>query len=284
MSNELLTLWDQTQPSVIFVTHDLEEAIALADQVVVMTAAPGTVKASSTSTCPGRAARCRRSGSASGSPSCTTRSGSRCVTRWSGPTRAPPRRPLRRRRPAGERGGTVMTTPRKLWVLVAQVAVLIIVFGGWQLLTSLKIVDPFFFGQPAGSCRQPGTGHSTALTSVDLAADLDHDGGSHPRVPDRGGLRHRRRRAARAGTVPVRLLSPYIKAVNALPRIVLGALFVIILGLGMSSKLVLAAFLVFFVSSSTPTRASRVTKLRQQRAILGARACRWSATWSSRRR
>jgi len=45
MSNELLTLWDQTQPSVIFVTHDLEEAIALADRVVVMTAAPGTVKA-----------------------------------------------------------------------------------------------------------------------------------------------------------------------------------------------------------------------------------------------
>jgi sulfonate transport system ATP-binding protein len=45
MSNELLALWEQTRPSVIFVTHDLEEAIALADQVVVMTAGPGTVKA-----------------------------------------------------------------------------------------------------------------------------------------------------------------------------------------------------------------------------------------------
>jgi NitT/TauT family transport system ATP-binding protein len=45
MSNELLGLWEQTRPSVIFVTHDLEEAIALADQVVVMTAGPGTVKA-----------------------------------------------------------------------------------------------------------------------------------------------------------------------------------------------------------------------------------------------
>ena len=45
MSNELLTLWDQSKPSVIFVTHDLEEAIALADRVVVMTAGPGTVKA-----------------------------------------------------------------------------------------------------------------------------------------------------------------------------------------------------------------------------------------------
>ncbi len=44
MSNELLALWEQTRPSVIFVTHDLEEAVALADRVVVMTAGPGTVK------------------------------------------------------------------------------------------------------------------------------------------------------------------------------------------------------------------------------------------------
>lgn len=45
MSNELLTLWEQNRPSVMFVTHDLEEAIALADRVVVITAGPGTVKA-----------------------------------------------------------------------------------------------------------------------------------------------------------------------------------------------------------------------------------------------
>jgi NitT/TauT family transport system ATP-binding protein len=44
MSNELLALWEQTRPSVIFVTHDLEEAIALSDRVVVMTAGPGTIK------------------------------------------------------------------------------------------------------------------------------------------------------------------------------------------------------------------------------------------------
>jgi NitT/TauT family transport system ATP-binding protein len=45
MSDELLALWDLTRPTVVFITHDLEEAIALADKVVVMTAAPGTVKA-----------------------------------------------------------------------------------------------------------------------------------------------------------------------------------------------------------------------------------------------
>src|SRR6478735_9956993 len=44
MSDELLGLWDQTRPAVIFVTHDLEEAIALADKVVVLTAGPATVK------------------------------------------------------------------------------------------------------------------------------------------------------------------------------------------------------------------------------------------------
>ncbi|WP_235748141.1 ABC transporter ATP-binding protein [Nocardia coffeae] len=48
MSNELLQLWEQTRPTVLFITHDLEEAIALADVVVVMTARPGTVKASFT--------------------------------------------------------------------------------------------------------------------------------------------------------------------------------------------------------------------------------------------
>jgi NitT/TauT family transport system ATP-binding protein len=46
MSTELLALWDLTRPSVVFVTHDLEEAIALADKVVVLTAGPAaTVKA-----------------------------------------------------------------------------------------------------------------------------------------------------------------------------------------------------------------------------------------------
>ncbi|WP_265445595.1 ABC transporter ATP-binding protein [Flexivirga meconopsidis] len=44
MQNELLDLWSGTGTAVIFVTHDLEEAIALADRVVVMTASPARIK------------------------------------------------------------------------------------------------------------------------------------------------------------------------------------------------------------------------------------------------
>jgi NitT/TauT family transport system ATP-binding protein len=46
MENELLELWRENRKTVLFVTHDLEEAIALADRVVVLTANPGRVKMS----------------------------------------------------------------------------------------------------------------------------------------------------------------------------------------------------------------------------------------------
>jgi NitT/TauT family transport system ATP-binding protein len=46
MQDELLRLWSGTGAAVVFVTHDLEESVALAARVVVMTSSPATVKAS----------------------------------------------------------------------------------------------------------------------------------------------------------------------------------------------------------------------------------------------
>jgi NitT/TauT family transport system ATP-binding protein len=46
MQTELLGLWEQMRPSVLFITHDLDEAVALADRVLVMTSSPGTIKES----------------------------------------------------------------------------------------------------------------------------------------------------------------------------------------------------------------------------------------------
>ena len=43
MQSDLLAAWQQTQKTVIFVTHDLEEAIFLSDRVIVMSARPGRI-------------------------------------------------------------------------------------------------------------------------------------------------------------------------------------------------------------------------------------------------
>jgi NitT/TauT family transport system ATP-binding protein len=42
MENELLELWSRDRKSVLFVTHDLEEAISLSDRVIVLSAGPGS--------------------------------------------------------------------------------------------------------------------------------------------------------------------------------------------------------------------------------------------------
>lgn len=52
MENELLELWNEERPTVLFVTHDLEEAIGLADRVIVFTAGPGRVKSDYTISLP----------------------------------------------------------------------------------------------------------------------------------------------------------------------------------------------------------------------------------------
>jgi NitT/TauT family transport system ATP-binding protein len=44
VGRQFLNIWQQLRKSVIFVTHDLEEAIALSDRVVVMTSRPGRIK------------------------------------------------------------------------------------------------------------------------------------------------------------------------------------------------------------------------------------------------
>jgi len=42
MENELLELWSADRKSVVFITHDLEEAISLSDRVVVLSAGPAS--------------------------------------------------------------------------------------------------------------------------------------------------------------------------------------------------------------------------------------------------
>ena len=44
MQDELQQIWQQTRKTVLFVTHGIDEAIYLADRIVIMTAGPGEIK------------------------------------------------------------------------------------------------------------------------------------------------------------------------------------------------------------------------------------------------
>lgn len=137
---------------------------------------------------------------------------------------------------------------RRALVWLARALTLFVVLGGWELFANLKIVDPFFFGQPSGIYNQlvKWVQHGTAYGSIWLQiwvtvkeALLGFVYGVAAGVVF-GVL---------LGQVPflADVLGPYIKVINALPRIVLGSIFLVWLGLGTTSKVVLAAVLVFFV-------------------------------------
>ena len=45
LAGELMSLWERMRKTVVFITHGIEEAVTLADRVIVLSAHPGTVKA-----------------------------------------------------------------------------------------------------------------------------------------------------------------------------------------------------------------------------------------------
>jgi ABC-type nitrate/sulfonate/bicarbonate transport system ATPase subunit len=45
MQELLLAVWEETQKTILFVTHDVDEAVFMGDTIYVMTARPGSIKA-----------------------------------------------------------------------------------------------------------------------------------------------------------------------------------------------------------------------------------------------
>ena len=138
---------------------------------------------------------------------------------------------------------------RRRWVVnVLRVLILVLLIGGWELTTRVGIVDPFFWGRPSGILAQLVTwvtqGTAQGPLWEQIAATLEETvlGFLIGVVLGVffGVLLGRNQSLAD-------VLSPYIKVGNAIPRIVLGSIFVIALGLGMQSKVALAAVMVFFI-------------------------------------
>ncbi|WP_216895831.1 ABC transporter permease [Nocardia alni] len=137
---------------------------------------------------------------------------------------------------------------RRLWVNLSRLAVFVVVIGGWQLLTGANVIDPFFFGRPSGIVStlidwvEHGTQYGSVWSQIWVTMKEGLLGFAYGTVAGivAGIL---------LGQIPflADVAGPYIKVLNAMPRIVLGSIFVVWLGLGTASKVMLAAVLVFFV-------------------------------------
>ncbi|GAB2990735.1 ABC transporter permease [Nocardioides montaniterrae] len=144
---------------------------------------------------------------------------------------------------------------RKSLVWAGRIAFAVIFLGGWELLSgitpkgwSAPIIDPFFYSRPSDIAHRTielfrdGTSYGSfwfdILTTMKeavygfgigtvLGVVLGVLLGQSAYLAD--------------------VLGPYIKMINAIPRIVLGAIFVVAMGVGTAPKVALAAVLVFFI-------------------------------------
>jgi len=150
--------------------------------------------------------------------------------------------------PALDTSARQQNVRRRVLVYAARLLTLVLFVGGWQLLTATKVIDPFFFGQPSGivSRLRDWVEHGTAYGSLWLQIWITmREALQGFAIGVAGGVVF----GVLLGQVRflADVLGPYIKAMNAVPRIVLGSIFVVWLGLGSASKVMLAAVLVFFV-------------------------------------
>ena len=133
-------------------------------------------------------------------------------------------------------------------VTVLRVVVLVVIIGGWEGAVLFDWLDPFFFGQPSGIAGRmfdwftEGTAIGSIWEQIWVTmyeATLGFLIGAALGVVFGIALGRNRLLAD--------VFSIYIKVGNSIPRVVLGSIFIVSLGLGIWSKVALAVVMVFFV-------------------------------------
>jgi NitT/TauT family transport system permease protein len=135
-----------------------------------------------------------------------------------------------------------MRTPRRDLLAPAAVGAGLVV--GWQLLVDLGVLDPFFFSRPSAIAARVQGWLASGLVYGHLAVTL---------TEACYGLVMGAVLGVSAGFVLAltpalaRVLNPYVRMLNAMPRVVLAPIFMLWFGLGIWSKVAFAVTLVFFV-------------------------------------
>ncbi len=237
----LLSLCQESQRSVVFVTHDLSEAVAVADRVVVMSSRPGRIVADVPVDLP----RPRSIRALQKNPRFTscTRSFGATSNRVGVRMKADASRSAR---PSGGLHGGA------LWL--AHAVFLTLALGTWEYASTRGWLSATFFGQPSGIARflwddvadgKLWTDLGWTLAGTVIAFTLG--AGSAIGV----GLAFVRFPALE------RFVEPYFSAMNVMPRIALAPLFILWFGLGLGSKVAIGFSLAFFIVLSATVAGVR---------------------------
>src|SRR6266700_1720613 len=131
-------------------------------------------------------------------------------------------------------------------VLALRLAVLVFLVGGWELGVRFGLIDPFFFGQPSGIVTklidwfENGTSIGPLWKQIWVTI---YEAGAGFLIGAVMGILCGI--ALGRNQLLSDVFSIYIKVANSIPRVVLGSIFIVALGLGAASKIALAVVVVF---------------------------------------
>ncbi|MCD2178818.1 ABC transporter permease [Rhizobium sp. C1] len=137
---------------------------------------------------------------------------------------------------------------RKRTVLFWQVAILVAILGIWEIGARTGFIDPFFYASPSAIGQRlyewatEGTTEGSLWFNLGVTMEealIGFFAGSIAGIVVGVGLGQNKLLSD--------ILSVYIKAINSIPRVVLAPIFIMIMGLGLASKVALAFIMVFFV-------------------------------------
>ncbi|MDE2145058.1 MAG: ABC transporter permease [Burkholderiales bacterium] len=157
--------------------------------------------------------------------------------------------------------------------------ILVLFLGSWELLSRAHVIDEFFYSRPSAILARLQTwivdGTSEGPLWYHLWVTMEESvlgfvSGSIGGIVAGVALGRNRMLAD--------VFSVYIKVINSIPRVVLAPIFIMIFGLGLTSKVALSFVMVFFVVFSNAFQGVREAdrNLLANAQILGARG--WQLT------